>query len=240
MFDPKLYREACGELTAPQDKVEEILAMTKHTNRKHARPLRAAVIAAAAVALMVVGVSAAQVEEVQELFYQIIASVKVGQFRTDLTLEGGDQVTVLEPPDTRVENRDGRAILVVDEKEIDITDALEQDGRYTYEYADEGGQLSILVMGSAEHWELQTTMKASDGDGGQLSIPVTGSGEYWELQTTEGTPDSEGCTYTFSSEGGDVAISEGLPTGADLDAADGGNTSVSIFHYDGETVEPLP
>lgn len=172
MFDPSLYREACRELTAPQDKVEEILAMTKHTNQKHSRPLRTAVIAAAAVALMVVGVSAAQAEGVQELFYQIIASVKVGGFRTDLTLKGGDQVTVLEPPDARVENRDGQAILVVDEKEIDITDALERDGRYTYECSDEGGQLSILVMGSAEHWELQTTV---------------------------GTPDGLGCTYTINS-----------------------------------------
>lgn len=199
MFDPSLYREACRELTAPKEKMEEIIAMTESARQKRRRPLRTAMIAAAAVAVMVVGVSAAQVEGVQELFYQIIASVKVGGFRTDLTLEGGGQVTVLEPPDTRVENRDGRAILLVDEEETDITDALERDGCYSYEYTDEGGQLSILVMGSAEHWELQTTIKVSDGDGGQLSIPVTGSGEYWELQTTEGTPDSEGCTYTISS-----------------------------------------
>ena len=55
MFDPKLYREACRELRAPEDKIEEIIAMTEKTNKRRVRPLRAALIAAAAVAMMVVG-----------------------------------------------------------------------------------------------------------------------------------------------------------------------------------------
>ena len=29
MFDQKLYREACRELRAPEDKIEEIIAMTE-------------------------------------------------------------------------------------------------------------------------------------------------------------------------------------------------------------------
>ena len=32
MFDPKLYREACRELSAPEDKIEEIIAMTEKTS----------------------------------------------------------------------------------------------------------------------------------------------------------------------------------------------------------------
>ena len=66
MFD--LYREACRELRAPEDKIEEIIAMTEKTSKKRIRPLRTALIAAAAVAMMVVGVSAANPEGVQEFF----------------------------------------------------------------------------------------------------------------------------------------------------------------------------
>ena len=60
MFDPRLYREACGELRAPQEKIEEIIAMTEnHKSRKNRRPVRAVLAAAAAVAAMAIGVSAA-------------------------------------------------------------------------------------------------------------------------------------------------------------------------------------
>ena len=29
MFDPKVYREACRELRAPEDKIEEVITMTE-------------------------------------------------------------------------------------------------------------------------------------------------------------------------------------------------------------------
>ena len=59
MFDPKVYREACRELRAPEDKIEEVITMTENTNKKIRRPLRTALACAAAVAMMVVGVAAA-------------------------------------------------------------------------------------------------------------------------------------------------------------------------------------
>ena len=68
MFDPQVYREACGKMTVPQDKLEEMIAMTEAKEKKVRRPFRAALIAAAAVAMMVVGVGAANPEAVQELF----------------------------------------------------------------------------------------------------------------------------------------------------------------------------
>ena len=52
MFDQKLYREACRELSAPEHKIEEIIAMTNNTDKKKMRPLRTALIAAAAVVIV--------------------------------------------------------------------------------------------------------------------------------------------------------------------------------------------
>ena len=63
MFDPRSYRELCGELRAPAEKIEEIIAMTKDASyKKNRRPVRAALVAAAAVAMMAIGVSAANPE----------------------------------------------------------------------------------------------------------------------------------------------------------------------------------
>ena len=63
MFDSRLYREACRELRAPEEKVEEIVTMSQQNHTKSRRPVRAVLIAAAAAALMAGGVSAANPQE---------------------------------------------------------------------------------------------------------------------------------------------------------------------------------
>ena len=84
MFDPQVYREACGKMTVPQDKLEEMIVMTQAKEKKVRRPFRAALIAAAAVAMMVVGVGAANPEAVQELFVQIATVVRVDEYRQEM------------------------------------------------------------------------------------------------------------------------------------------------------------
>ena len=121
MFDPKLYREACRELSAPEDKIEEIIAMTEKTNKKHFRPLRTALIAAAAVAMMVMGVSAANPEAAQEFWLTLRNAVQVDQYRMDLTTEEGEKVSVISVPEARLENRDGRAVLMVNGEDAALT-----------------------------------------------------------------------------------------------------------------------
>ena len=138
MFDSRLYREACRELCAPEEKVEEIVTMSQQNHTKSRRPVRAVLIAAAA-AMMAVGVSAANPQTVQELFFQIATVIQVDEFRQEMTTEDGEQVTVFHTPEVHVENRAGRALLVVNGEETDITDALLQDGRYVYEQTTEGG-----------------------------------------------------------------------------------------------------
>ena len=157
MFDPRLYREACGELHAPQEKVEEMIAMTEHSKRTR-RPFRTALIAAAAVAMMAVGVSAANPEVLESITMQIASVFYVGELRQDMTTAEGETVTTLEMPEARLEDRDGRAVLLVMGEEIDITDALEGEGQYTYTYADEGTELTILVEGTLEDWTMTTSV----------------------------------------------------------------------------------
>ncbi len=159
MFDPRLYREACGELRAPQEKIEEIIAMTEnHKSRKNRRPVRAVLAAAAAVAAMAIGVSAANPEVLEGITMQITSVLQVGRLRQDMTTAEGETVTTLEMPEARVEDRDGRAVLLVMGEEIDITDALEREGQYTYTYTDEGTELTVLVEGTLEDWTMTTSV----------------------------------------------------------------------------------
>ena len=129
MFDPQVYRDACGKMTVPQEKLEEMIAMTEVKEKKVRRPFRAALIAAAAVAMMVVGVGAANPEAVQELFVQIATVVRVDEYRQEMVTSEGESITVLNIPKVNVENRDGRAVLMVDEEEVDITQALAEQGK---------------------------------------------------------------------------------------------------------------
>lgn len=200
MFDPKLYREACRELRAPEDKIEEIIAMTEKTNKKRIRPLRTALIAAAAVAMMVVSVAAANPEGTREFLYNIASVIRVDQYRQELTTADGEKVTVFGIPEASVEDQDGRAILVIDGEDVaDITDELKSDGRYYYEdTTDAGTYLTVAVEGWVDDW----TAAVSIGDG-------------------------EGPAYTFSgdSEGNGSA---GAPT-VPVEETDGFTISSSAF-----------
>ena len=204
MFDPKLYREACRELSAPEDKIEEIITMTEKTSRKHVRPLRTALIAAAAVAMMVVSVAAANPEGVQEFLYEIMSAVQVDDYHTELTTTGGEQINVYSIPEAAVENRDGRAILTLDGEDIaDITDVLKTEGYYTYESTSGESRLIVRVGGTAEKWT--ATVKIGDTDG-----PV----------------------YTFSSdsEGNGSASAPTVP----VEAEDGSYVSTTVTVHDSE------
>lgn len=186
MFDPKLYREACRELSAPEDKIEEIIAMTEKTNKKRIRPLRTALICAAAMAMMVVSVAAANPEGFQEFVFEIMSAVQVDDYRTDLTTTDGEKVTVFSIPEAEVQERDGRAVLVLDgEDEVDITDALKDAGKFTYE---------------------------KDSEGSHLTAEVEGTVDEWTITLRVGTPGEEGLTYTFTKdEKGNVTAKADIP-----------------------------
>ena len=165
MFDPKLYREACRELTAPEDRIKEIIAMTEKTNKKKFRPLRTALICAAAMAMMVVGVAAANPEAVEEFFYNIVSIVRVDDYRQELTTADGEKITLFSVPEAAVEHRDGRAILTLNgEDEADITDALANTGRYEYQKDCEGSRVIVTVEGTTQDWKIAVSVGDPESD----------------------------------------------------------------------------
>ena len=201
MFDPKEYCEVCRELRAPEKKIEEIIAMTEHrTPKKWVRSLGAGLTACAAAATMVVGVAAANPEAAQEFFAHITSAVKVDEFRRDLTTKDGEQVTVLDLPQATVENQNGRAILVVNGEETDITDALAQDGHYTFQQQSEGTVLDLTVTGSVQDWT--------------LTCSVHGEGEEGPVYTyTGGEADSSTVTVDTGGEVSGVVSAEPKESG---------------------------
>ena len=166
MFDPKLYREACRELRAPEDKIEEIIAMTEKTNKKKFRPLRTALICAAAMAMMVVSVAAADPEGFESFLINIGSVVRVDRYRSDVTTEDGETFSMVQSPEAKVENRDGRAMLVVNGEDVaDITDALAQDQHYVFEDFTEDTRITITVDGTVEKWTLVREVGIVKADG---------------------------------------------------------------------------
>ena len=199
MFDPRSYREACGELRVSPETIEEVISMTEQKKQRR-RPLRAALVAAAAVALMVVGVSAAHPEMLEEITLRVAQVLQVGELRQDLTTETGETVVALEIPEARLEDRDGRAVLLVMGEEIDVTDALEKDGRYEYRYADEGTELTVLVEGAPEDWTM-TTAVGVPGEEGVVSAVTSsrdqGTGpeaDRWAVAAGDGWSQGNGVT----------------------------------------------
>ena len=101
MFDPRSYHDACSELHADQEKIEEIIAMTTdHRQKKKIRhPLRMGAVVAATMALLTIGASAAaDPEAVRELTFHIASVLNVGQLRQDMTTDTGETITTLEIP----------------------------------------------------------------------------------------------------------------------------------------------
>ena len=215
MFDPRLYRNACSELRPSEEKIEEMIAMTaNHECKKKIRhPLRMGAVIAATMALLTIGASAAANPEMVESFTMQIASVfQVGELRQDLTTDTGETVTALEIPEARVEDRDGRAILAVMDQEIDITDALTEDGRFQYRFEDVGSQLIILVEGTPEDWAMTT------------SAGVPGEEPMISVVTTKEEQDSD---TTLAPD----YVTE-VPSGQSGDGASTGEVSVSKFSAD--------
>lgn len=226
MFEPKLYRDACRELRLPEEKIQEMIAMTTDSKKKIRRPLGMGVAIAATLALLTVGASAAANPEMaQAITFRISSVLQVGALRQDMTTETGETVTALKVPDARIEDRDGRAVLVVMDQETDITDALEEEGQYEHTYEDTGAWFTILVEGSPEDW----TMTASTGMLGEEAMVcvVTTREEQERAQALSNDPDGvEGLpagqsVAAYQSLGGEETAANPSPAGSTADGGEG-------------------
>ena len=151
MFDLNAYRERCSELHLSEEKLQEVITMTEQNkNRKIRRPLRVGLIAAALCALLVISVSAANPEVLEGIVSTIRASIAVGEYRQDMTLDTGEQIVALAYPEVSLEERESRVILIVDGEDTDVTDALNEKGSYLWEYEDEGASIQVKVTMNEE------------------------------------------------------------------------------------------
>ena len=147
MFDRRSYLDTISALRADPDKLEEIIKMKENDRRHIPHSLRPVAAVAAALALLGISVGAVNTEPVQEFLYHISTAVQVGVFRQDITTEEGVDLTIYHMPEVSLEDRDGRAILLLDGEETDITDALAQDGHYTFQQQSEGTALAVCRTG---------------------------------------------------------------------------------------------
>lgn len=115
-------------------------------------------------AMMVVSVAAANPEMVEDFTMRIASIIRVDKYRMDITTEDGERVMVFSTPDASVENRNGRAILVIDGEDVaDVTNALNREGRYEDTIVDENNQMHIIVEGTAENWTVTLSIDVPDG-----------------------------------------------------------------------------
>lgn len=202
MFSHRLYRETMEQLRAPRDKIEEVIDMTQHHNSKmHRRPIRTAAVAAAAIAMLSIGVSAAGPEGVQEFFYHISTIMKVDAFTTNISTQEGGQVTLLDLSQITVERRKDQVFLVAGEEELDITQALERDGRYEYQRMSGDTEVTAVVTGTPEEYILELSIAAGGEDGILYSYSTDFNGE--AVHALEG--DANAAITIYGSEDGESA-----------------------------------
>ena len=146
----KLYHDTFSVLRASEQRIEEVISMTEQ--KKVHKKSRAALIALAACAALCVSASAANLATDGEFFEVISNMIQVNRFKQEGQLEDGSKATIYMA-DADLENRDGRAILMVDGKDVaDITDALARDQHYVYEDVAEGSKISVTVDGTIDEW----------------------------------------------------------------------------------------
>lgn len=125
-----------------QDRALE-LEKEKHT-MKFGTTKKMAALIAAAVALLVVSVSAANLESIQEIVWEL----KTTFFVSGTTEDGS--FAAIRVPEVTLEDRDDRVILIVEGEETDVTDALETESYYSMEQLEGDGRLLIEVAGTPE------------------------------------------------------------------------------------------
>ncbi len=173
MFDLKSYRKACDRMTLDAEKIEEMIAMSENMSKKSIRrPARMAAVAAALVAALGITASAAELPAVKEFFATVFVTVTTNDGKlADMSI-----------PTMAVEERDGRTFLLLDKEEIDVTDALNRDGKYVHEggdytvEVDESGSARMTVL-CGEDGEVMTFTTKPNTKGEAVNYDVITGGE---------------------------------------------------------------
>lgn len=210
------YKTACDRLVLDTETLEEMIEMTeKQTKRVWGRPARMALVAAALVAALGITAGAAELPAVQQFFARVFVTVKTD----DGVLAG------LSIPALAVEEREGRTLLLLDDREIDVTDELARAGEYLYEgedyevRVDSDGVAVLTAYGQEGEVVLSfSTRKGDAGDKVNYNVEVDPEvdgdklGSYTvEADETTGditVTDEEGTTYHYDAQGGALTPAE--------------------------------
>lgn len=147
------YRKAFDEITFSPDfqaRTEALLqdrarGLEKEEPMMHiGKKKKLAVLIAAAVSLLVVSVSAANLDAIQDIVWELRTS-----FFVSGTTEDGS-FAAIRVPEVMLKDQDDRVILVIEGEEIDITDALEAEVEYLVGLEEADGWQSIHVTGTPE------------------------------------------------------------------------------------------
>lgn len=215
MFDPKSYRKACAGLTLDTEKIEEMIVMTENQKKTVRRPVRVAMLAAAMVAALGISASAASIPAVQEFFATVFVTVSTN----------GGTFGDLAVPTMAVEQREGRTLLVLDQKEMDITDSLARDGEYLYEgegyevHVDAEG-VAVLTAHSADGENVLSFSVAPNAGDGPVSYNVMTEGDldpevqtgHYNIVTDDAGSveviDKDGQVYNYTMKDGNLVPAE--------------------------------
>lgn len=168
MIDKRLYCETFSRLCASEEAKKEVFQMMNEKKRARRLPkvLRAGAIAAAMTVALAVTAGAADLATGGTFFRSLREVWSDGyETRYEAVDRDGNQVAVSVVEGARIEmSEDGRAVvLCAAGEEVDITEALNQDGAYHFEKSTESRSVEVDVTGSAAYWELAETVTESDG-----------------------------------------------------------------------------
>ena len=149
----KTYRNAFDEIPFSPD----FQARTMELLRRHAtgsekekkrmrigRTKKLAALLAAAAAVLMVSVSAANPEAIREIVWEL----KTAFFVSGTTEDGS--FAAIRVPEVTLMDREDRVILTIEGEETDVTDALEAEGCYSVEQTEKDGRILIEVTGTPE------------------------------------------------------------------------------------------
>ena len=190
MMDRKLFQETFSRLHASDEAKSEVIQMAVQQKKTPFRRLaaRTAGVAAAAVMGLVATAGAINAATDGALFTTLTAVWSDG-FKTIYETDTGDTYTGYQMRGD-VEERDGRLFLLAGGEELDITDALAEDGRCTYAVKEEGFSLLVEVTGSLERWSCTNTVSVE-------GVTYSDTVNSWEVP-----PEDDVGVYIFEDEDG--------------------------------------
>lgn len=164
MIDKKLYCETFSRLHASEEAKKEVFQMKENRRSSMPRLLRTAAIAAAMVCALAVTAGAVNLATDGELF-QILRMVWTDGYETryEAVDEAGNQIDIAVVAGSTVTAEDGRLMLHATGEDIDITDALTEEGAYHFEKAMENRTIVVDVTGTQEDWTLVEEVADADG-----------------------------------------------------------------------------